>query len=457
MPSYFAEYALLPSGWAARVRFEVDAAGDLAAVTPDASADGAQRLHGVAVPGMPDLHSHAFQRAMAGLAERAGPEGDSFWSWRDVMYRFLARLSPDDVEAIAAQLYVELLKHGYTAVAEFHYLHNDPTGGPYENRGELAERILHAAGATGIGLTLLPVLYQTSQFGGKPATEAQRRFVLTTEDFLALVERLVQRHRRDRQVRVGIAPHSLRAAPPDALRAVVAAVRRFDAGAPIHIHAAEQTREVEDCLAWSGKRPVEWLLDEAAIDRHWCLVHATHMTTDETRRLAASGAVAGLCPTTEGNLGDGLFPLPAFLAADGAFGIGSDSNVATSPVEELRWLEYGQRLVTRARNVAEKAIGASTGASLFRRALAGGAQALGRPIGALAPGMRADIVVLEPEHPALYGRSGDTLLDSWIFSGNANPVRDVMVGGQFVVREGVHPHEEQALAGYRRAVARLSV
>jgi formimidoylglutamate deiminase len=455
MTSYFAEQALLPSGWAAHVRFEVDAAGDLTAVMPAASADGATRLHGVAVPGMPDLHSHAFQRAMAGLGERAGPRGDSFWSWRDVMYRFLAKLTPDDIEAIAAQLYVELLKHGYTAVAEFHYLHNDPTGGPYESRGELSERILAAAGATGIGMTLLPVLYQSSQFGGKPPTEAQRRFVLTTEEFLGLVETLAQRHRRDKQVRIGIAPHSLRAAPPEALHAAVSAVHGFDAAAPIHIHAAEQTREVEDCLAWSGKRPVEWLLDEAQIDRRWCLVHATHMTPDETKRFAASGAVAGLCPTTEGNLGDGLFPLSAFLDGGGAFGVGSDSNVATSPVEELRWLEYGQRLITRARNLADRTEGASTGASLFRRSLAGGAQALARPIGALAPGKRADIVVLDPDHPALYGRSGDTLLDSWIFSGNANPVRDVMVGGHFVVREGVHPHEEQALADYRRAVKRL--
>jgi formimidoylglutamate deiminase len=456
MPSYFAEQALLPSGWAANVRFDVDPAGDLIAVTPAGSADGARRLHGVAVPGMPDLHSHAFQRAMAGLGERAGPAGDSFWSWRDVMYRFLAKLLPDDIEAIAAQLYVELLKHGYTAVAEFHYLHNDPTGGPYENRGELAERILHAAGATGIGVTLLPVLYQASQFGGKPPTEGQRRFVLTTEEFLALVERLSQRHRRDKQVRIGIAPHSLRAAPPEALRTTLDALRSFDADAPVHIHAAEQTREVEDCLAWSGKRPVEWLLDEMAIDKRWCLVHATHMTAEETQRFAASGAVAGLCPTTEGNLGDGLFPFMDFLGAGGAFGIGSDSNVATSPVEELRWLEYGQRLITRARNLADRTEGASTGATLFRRALAGGAQALARPIGALAPGHRADIVVLDPGHPALYGRSGDTLLDSWIFSGNANPVRDVLVGGHIVVRDGVHPHEEQALADYRRAVARLA-
>lgn len=455
MPSYFAEHALLPSGWAARVRFDINDAGDLTAVTSGTTTDGAQSLNGVAVPGVPDLHSHAFQRAMAGLTERAGPEGDNFWSWRDVMYRFLARLSPEDVEAIAAQLYVELLKHGYTAVAEFHYLHNDPSGGAYENRGELAERILAAAGASGIGLTLLPVLYQTSQFGGKPPTDGQRRFILTTDTFLGIVEKLTHRHRRDKQVRIGIAPHSLRAVPPEPLREAIEAITKLDPQAPIHIHAAEQTKEVQDCIAWSGKRPVEWLLDKAGVDQRWCLVHCTHMTPEETRQLAASGAVAGLCPTTEGNLGDGIFPLPDYLQAGGRFGIGTDSNIATSPVEELRWLEYVQRLVARARNLTEKKIGAATGASLYRRALAGGAQALGRPIGALKPGARADIVVLDPEHPALLGRQDDTLLDSWVFSGNANPVRDVIVGGHFVVRDGIHPHEEQAFADYRRAIARL--
>jgi formimidoylglutamate deiminase len=454
MPSYFADHALLPSGWAERVRIDISD-GDITAVTADSAPGGAERLHGIAVPGMADLHCHAFQRAMAGLAERAGPEGDNFWSWRDVMYRFLARLTPDDVEAIAAQLYVELLKHGYTAVAEFHYLHNDPTGQAYENRAELAERVLAAAGATGIGLTLLPVLYQASQFGGKPPSESQRRFILATDAFLAMVEKLLHRHRRDRQVRIGIAPHSLRAVPPEPLRIVAEAIGAADAAAPIHIHAAEQTKEVEDCVAWNGKRPVEWLLEHAALDARWCLVHCTHMTPDETQALARSGAVVGLCPTTEGNLGDGVFPLPAFLEAGGRFGIGSDSNVTTSPVEELRWLEYVQRLATRTRNVTEKKVGAATGANLYRRALAGGAQALGRAVGALAPGKRADIVVLDPEHPALAGRNGDTLLDSWIFSGNDNPVRDVMVGGHWVVRERVHPHEEQALASYRRAVARL--
>ncbi|MBL8838613.1 MAG: amidohydrolase family protein, partial [Alphaproteobacteria bacterium] len=243
---------------------------------------------------------------------------------------------------------------------------------------------------------------------------------------------------------------------PEALRTVVGAARAHDRTLPIHIHVAEQTREVEGCLAWSGRRPVEWLLEEAGVDPYWCLVHATHMTDGEVRDLAASGAVAGLCPTTEANLGDGLFALPAFLAAQGRIAIGSDSNVSASPVEELRWLEYGQRLVARARNVAEHAEGASTGAALYRRALAGGAQAVGQAVGAIAPGHRADLVVLDAAHPALAGRSGDRMIDSWIFGGNDNPVRDVFVAGEMVVRDGRHQHEEQAAADYVALMRRLA-
>jgi formimidoylglutamate deiminase len=287
-------------------------------------------------------------------------------------------------------------------------------------------------------------------------TEGQRRFVLPTDDFLALVHTLQHRYRRDPKLRIGIAPHSLRAVTPDVLRAVLETVSAHDPAVPVHIHVAEQTREVEACLAWSGKRPVEWLLANAGVDRRWCLVHATHMTPAETKALAASGAVAGLCPTTEANLGDGLFALPDYLAAGGLIAVGSDSNVATSPVEELRWLEYGQRLSLRARNVAERAEGASTGAALYARALAGGVQAAGQKVGAIAVGHRADFVVLDADHPSLVGRSGDALIDSWIFSGNDNPVTDVVVAGEWLVRERRHVHEEQAAADYARVVRRLA-
>ncbi|HZB92377.1 MAG TPA: formimidoylglutamate deiminase [Stellaceae bacterium] len=451
---YFAESALLPKGFARDVAIEVDGEGWIVEVEAGAPSHGAA-LGGVAVPGMPNLHSHAFQRAMAGLAERAGPEGDDFWSWRETMYRFLARLGPEEVEAIAAQLYAELLKAGYTAVAEFHYLHRDPRGNPYADPAELSRRIAAAAAASGIGLTLLPVLYQTSQFGGAPPSEGQKRFVLGTDDFLALVERLIQQHRGDPQIRIGVAPHSLRAVTPDALRAALAGAAALDGQGPIHMHVAEQVKELRDCVAWSGKRPVEWAVENLPVDARWCLVHGTQANEAELSALAATGAAVGLCPSTEANLGDGLFLLPHWLEAGGAFGIGTDANVATSPAEELRWLEYGQRLITKRRNLAERRPGASTGAALYRRALGGGAQAAGRAIGAIAPGQRADIVVLDADHPALAGRSEDALIDSWIFCASGNPVRDVMVGGRWVVRGGAHCRETAIAEAYRAALARL--
>ncbi len=332
--SYFADAALMGEAVRHRVRIAVDAEGRIRELAPDsAPAPGDERIAGLVVPGIANLHSHAFQRAMAGLAERAGPEGDNFWRWREVMYRFLAVLSPEDVEAIAAQLYVECLTHGYTAVAEFHYLHNAPDGTPYADPAELSHRIVAGAEAAGIGLTLLPVLYRRSQFGGAAMQPGQRRFVLELDAFAALCAKLAP------LVPVGVAPHSLRAVTPDELAAAIAIAADLGAETPIHLHVAEQTKEVDDCLAWSGARPVSWLLDHAPVDRHWCAIHATHMTDAETARLAASGAVAGLCQTTEANLGDGIFPLRAYLGQGGGFGIGSDSNVGPSPVEEVPWLD----------------------------------------------------------------------------------------------------------------------
>ena len=456
MTAYFAATALLPEGWASDVRFDVDDGGALAAVTPGGDPAGAERLAGPVVPGMPTLHSHAFQRAMAGLAERAGDTDDSFWTWRQVMYGFLDRLAPPQVEAIAGQLYVEMLKAGYTAVGEFHYLHHAPGGGAYDDPAEKSARVIAAAARTGIGITHLPVLYAYGGFGGVPAAEGQRRFLHDGERFLALIDTLRGRHGEDAQVRIGMALHSLRAVTPELMAEVLPAFAAGDPAAPIHIHVAEQQREVDDCLAWSGARPVEWLLANAALDARWCAVHATHMTADEITGLARTGAVAGLCPTTEANLGDGLFPLTEFLAAGGAIGIGSDSHISVSPVEELRWLEYGQRLVKQRRNVAVLPGTRSIGAGLYRAALAGGAQALGRPIGALSQGCRADMVVLDGDHPLLVGRTGDVLLDSWIFSGNANAVRDVIVGGRPVVTQGRHVDEDAIAAEFRSTVAALA-
>jgi formimidoylglutamate deiminase len=455
MQALHCDCALLHIGWARDVRIEIDEAGDIVGIQVGAAPGDAVRAAGPVIPGMPNLHSHAFQRAMAGLAERRGAGPDSFWTWRRVMYDFLARLTPEQMGAIAAQLYVEMLKSGYTAVAEFHYLHHQPDGQPYADRSEMCGRVVEAAMTAGVGITHLPTLYMQGGFGGVAPAPEQGRFLNDVDDLLGIVDELLFRYEKEVNVRVGVALHSLRAVAPGALAQLAAGVSARDDAAPIHIHVAEQTREVEECIAALGSRPVEWLLDNADIDGRWCLVHATHLTDDERARLAASGAIAGLCPTTEANLGDGIFPAVEYLSAGGVFGVGSDSHVSVSPVEELRWLEYSQRLVHRRRALLADE-GGSVGARLYGGALAGGAAACGRPIGALAPGHRADLVVLDGDHPALLGGEGDRLLDALIFSGNTSPVRDVMVGGRWVVQEGRHEAEEDVLKVYRAAARELA-
>jgi formimidoylglutamate deiminase len=456
MTVLFAESALLPEGFADGVRLEVDAQGDLATVEVGADPAGAERLPGIVLPGMPNVHSHAFQRAMAGLAERLALGEASFWTWREVMYRFLERIGPNELRAIAAQLYVEMLEAGYTALGEFHYLHHQPDGRPYADPAELSLSILEAQQSSGIGLTHLPVLYVASGFGGRPPEAGQRRFVHDPNGFADLLGRLAPRFADDPDLRLGVAPHSQRAVPDEALRDVPSLADAIDRKAPIHIHVAEQVKEVRDCLEWCGARPVRHLFDTAPVGLRWCLIHATHMDDAETAMLAQSGAVAGLCPTTEANLGDGLFNLGGYLAAGGRFGIGSDSHVSTSPIEELRWLEYGQRLDTLRRLVAASEEQPHCGARLWRDAQAGGAQALGRKIGRLAPGHRADLIRLDAAHPILAGRYGDALLDTLVFSGNVNLVRDVMVGGRWLVRDGRHVRRDEIADAYRAAVARLA-
>ncbi len=453
---FFAPWALLPQGWRSDVRIAVDREGWIVEVGSGRSDAGAERLSGPAIPGMANLHSHAFQRAMAGLAELAGAGEDSFWTWREVMYDFLARLTPDQVQAIAAQLYLEMLKGGYTAVGEFHYLHHGADGRPYADRAEMAKRTLAAAAESGIGITQLPVLYGYGGFGGAAAGPGQRRFINSPAEIIEILESLRAEAEGNSQVRVGMAPHSLRAVTEASLTEALAGLEGLDATAPIHIHIAEQTKEVADCEAWSGQRPVDWLLDRFPVGPRWCLVHATHMSEAETGALAASGAVAGLCPTTEANLGDGFFPAVAYRAAGGRWGIGSDSHISVSAVEDLRWLEYGQRLLHRRRNLLTAGPGTGNGAWLYRQALAGGAQALGRPIGALEVGARADWLVLDGAHPLLACREGDAWLDALVFAGNANLIRDVMVGGRWCVREGHHPDEERIAEAYRSSLKELS-
>ncbi|MFB9949068.1 formimidoylglutamate deiminase [Rhizobium puerariae] len=435
MTTLHAGTALLPGGWQAGVRLTLEK-GLISAIQTGVSPRADEERHDVLVPAMGNLHSHAFQRAMAGLAEVRGPANDSFWSWRTIMYKVALTMTPEHLQAVAAQLYMEMLEAGFARVGEFHYLHHDRDGVAYANVAELAERIGAASAATGIGLTLLPVFYAHSGFGGAPPIEGQRRFVNSLDGFARLMDGCRDMTGTLDGAALGVAPHSLRAVTPEELAAVVP----MAGDGPVHIHVAEQTREVEDCVAWSSVRPVQWLLDNAPVDRRWCLIHATHMTEDETCRMARSGAVAGLCPITEANLGDGTFPAAAFLDQGGRLGVGSDSNVLISLPGELRQLEYSQRLALRARNIVAEANG-STGRRLFDLAVAGGAAALNAPAG-LSAGAPADLVSLDAD--AVPYLSGDRILDHWIFAGGvavdcvwARGRRQVE-GGRHVARETIN-------------------
>jgi formimidoylglutamate deiminase len=445
---------LLPDGWADGVEIGIDESGDIDRVITGVAYTSGDRA-GALIPGIPNLHSHAHQRAMSGLGERAGESKDSFWSWRKVMYHYLERIEPQHLHHIAALLYLEMLKAGYTAVCEFQYLHHAPNGQPYATEAEMSLQCLWAAAEVGIGFTALPVLYRYSGFGNKDPLPEQARFVNDEPGFTRIVEALQAASREDPNTAVGIAPHSLRAVSGELLTSVLKNTGLDDLAA-IHIHIAEQTGEVEDCLAWSEQRPVEWLLNRFQVDEKWCLVHATHTTDRETQEMAGSGCVAGLCPTTEANLGDGFFDAVDYFHAGGRWGIGSDSHISISPVEELRWLEYGQRLVGNSRNVLVSPRHPNTGRNLLGGALQGGAQACGRKLGRIEPGYRADFVALDNRHPRLYGRGLDSLLDSWIFSGNENAVRSVYVGGQKVIDQGRHAREETIVSNFFSTLDQLA-
>ncbi|AOB30965.1 N-formimino-L-glutamate deiminase [Bordetella sp. H567] len=441
--------ALLPEGWARNVSLAWDAQGRLTEVRSDTAAEPEQpRATGPLIPGMPNLHSHAFQRGFCGLTEYRGQTADSFWSWRELMYRCAGRIDPAQVEAIATWLYVEMLEAGYASVCEFHYLHHDPQGEPYPQGPEMAHAILRAAERTGMGMTLLPVLYQTSGFGGAPAHAGQRRFLHDTAAMLRLLDTL--KPACDAQgARLGLAPHSLRAVPPASLTEALDGLDAIDPTAPIHIHIAEQVKEVEDCIAWSGLPPVRWLLEHAPVGPRWCLVHATHMTADEATDAARTGAVAGLCPTTEANLGDGLFDMAHWREGAGRWGIGSDSHSTVNAAEELQWLEYGLRLTTRQRNVMAEAGQPHVATAMTLAAVAGGAQASGRPVAGLAPGQQADFLELEPGHVALAGLPARDMLSAHVFgSHRTSAIRNVWVGGRSRVREGRHALRDAAAAAF---------
>lgn len=437
--------ALMPDGWADNVRLSV-ADGMIVGSEHDATPEAGDEQFSIALPGLSNLHSHAFQRGMAGLAERRGVSDDSFWTWRETMYRFVDRLNPDHLRAIAALAYVEMLESGFTRVGEFHYLHHDRDGRAFADPIAMSAAIIEAADESGIALTHLPVFYAHAGFGALPPGDGQRRFLHDLDRFAGLLDRLRPAIAAMPDGVLGIAPHSLRAVSPDELGALASMT-----GGPIHIHVAEQVREVKDCIAWSGARPVEWLLANMPIDGRWCLVHATHMTKAEAVAMAKSGAVAGLCPITEANLGDGLFPAAPFLAAGGGYGIGSDSNVLIDATEELRLLEYGQRLSARGRNIMATP-GGSTGGALYREALRGGAQALGVKSG-LAIGLPADFVTLDADHPSLFGHGGDALLDGLVFAAGRSAIDEVWRRGRRLVEKGRHVARTGIAARYRTVLA----
>lgn len=446
-----AKQALTPGGWVSDIQIAIDTDGRISGVGPQTAAPTHQLDLALAAP--VNLHSHAFQRAMAGLTETRGPDPrDSFWTWRRLMYRFLDRLTPDHVQAIAALVFMEMLEAGYAGVAEFHYLHHDTGGTPYANLPEMAERIVAAAQTTGIGLTMLPVLYQFGGCDERSLAGGQRRFGTDPELFARLHEgsrKAVARGHGDYQT--GVAPHSLRAVNPEGLNAALALCPE----GPVHMHLAEQVAEVDEVKAVRGARPTEWLLNAHSVDARWCLIHCTQMTGDETVRLAQTGAVAGLCPITESNLGDGIFNGTEYFAAEGRVGFGSDSNVHITLFDELKTLEYSQRLRDRSR-AALATQHKSTGRVLYDMATKGGAQAAGRGAGAIAPGMLADIVGLATDNQWLCNRSGDAVLDSAIFGGHGQRcITDVWAAGRHVVTEGRHPGREAIIADFKAALAEL--
>ena len=449
MQSLHARHALLPSGWASDVRLQI-ANGRFAVVETGVAATETDEKLGIVIPGLVNAHSHAFQRLLVGHAEQPSPDGaDDFWGWRERMYRLAQNIEPDMLYAIACQLFCEMLTSGYTAVVEFHYLHNGPGAGIAGD--DMSRAVMHAAGDSGIRLLHVPILYERSGFGSDQPGERQRLFTRTVDDLLRLYENLQQY--TSAHVALGLGVHSLRAVTPASIDVIVQRARADDV--PFHIHVAEQQREVDECLAATGSRPVQWLLDNHDVDHRWCLVHATHMDDDETRELAQTGAVVCLCPSTEANLGDGIFPAPQYVAAGGRLAVGSDSQVTVDPFEELRWLEYVQRLQLTRRNIIRSTEHSHSGDFLYRLALDGGAHAIGSSSGALAVDHLADLLVLDDAQPLMLGHTTDSYLDAVVFGGFATPIARVMVHGLWQVTQGEHRLAEQTRENFATTVRRL--
>ena len=422
----------------------------------DGRDDTAECINGALIPGMVNCHSHAFQRAFAGFSEYRGNQADSFWSWRDIMYRFVAKMTPEDAHNVARYLYLEMLKAGYTSVAEFHYLHHQVGGKFYADQTEMSQQVIQAANASGIAITQLPVLYTYAGFGEQAPSEGQGRFIHQLEDYQSLVEDLHKKYSRHETVGLGIAPHSLRAVSETQLKEVIPFIRQLDKNAPIHIHIAEQLKEVEDCLDHYKMRPVEWLLENFEMDKNWCLIHATHLTEKETQQLALSGAIAGICPTTEANLGDGIYPTAEYLEQGGKFAIGSDSHIAVNVADELRTLEYAQRLTSHQRAVLVSESSNSVGQNLYVHAAKQGANTVNQNVGEINIGKRADFVVLDMQHPSLYLKEDSFILDAAIFACAEMPVKDVMVNGEWKIKNHSHAEQEAITLDYLNAIRKLT-
>ncbi len=467
MRRYHLQSVFLPQGWARDTLVTVSDQGFIteieAAAGGHTAASAAQRIEGIVVPGMPNAHSHAFQRAMAGNTEYRLSTRDSFWTWRRAMYGLANRIEPGDLKILATQLFIEMLKSGYTSVAEFHYLHRNLSGAAYEGTNPLWEAVDEAASVAGIGLTFLPTLYQCSDFGGRPLKPEQARFASETDAFLRAVEERIAAQRRSSSApgapgtqRTGVAFHSLRAVPLDTLREAAVRLREIDAGMPVHIHVAEQALEVQACLRETGRRPVQLLLDSGLLTPHWCLVHATHATAAELAGVAAAAATVCVSISTEANLGDGFFDAGRFRKAGGRVCVGSDSQSTVSPSEELRWLEYQQRLRKRRRAVHADRQEPHVGTRLWNDAAQHGAQAIGQPVGSIAVGRRADWLVLDAAHPSMVGAPADSALDHLLFAGGDAAIRDCMVAGRWVIKDRRHAVEDELRAAFGGLMRRLA-
>ncbi len=450
----YAENILLESGWQSNKTLHI-IDGIVSDIT-DGQDNDAYVANGPVIPGMVNCHSHAFQRGFAGFSEQGSDSKDSFWTWRQIMYQFKDNITPEQAQTIASQLYIEMLKAGYTRVAEFHYLHHDKDGQNYGQLAQMAQSIFSAAQLSGIGLTLLPVLYRFSGFGPLEPNDGQKRFINSSEQFNQLVSDCVAIAKTQDNCNVGIAPHSLRAVDKDSLLSAVNHVRSLDAKAPIHIHISEQLKEVDDCLAHFGQRPVQWLLNNMELDQHWCLIHATHINAEEVTGIIESKAIAGICPTTEANLGDGIFPTAEFMEQGGQVAIGSDSHISVSAVEELRLLEYAQRLIKQQRAVLASKQTPSVGQHLWQHTAKAGALSTSSNTGEIAIGKQADLVVINPQKSQLFANQNKFLLDSMVFASQQSFVRDVMVNGHWVITNGEHISDleiEQQFAATLRELA----